>query len=172
VDGERIQTSETPRTPARGTTTARQFELGDLATNRILFALTLLGVLLPANAIMAHYSQINFIYVSPHSHWFKGPYHVRAVSALYLMEGLLAFAVYLYGFDFIFKIRLFEYVGTRIYGIALFVPIIYLYAFVFQHVNNSITNLGWLYWVVLVALGIPLAIVGGAIAAIGRRLED
>jgi hypothetical protein len=37
---------------------ARNFELGDLATNRILFALTLLGVLFPLNGLVNHYQHL------------------------------------------------------------------------------------------------------------------
>lgn len=40
--------SQAPQSSSRG------FELGNVATNRVLFVLALLGVLLPLNALVAH----------------------------------------------------------------------------------------------------------------------
>jgi hypothetical protein len=174
VDGDEAQTSAAPATSAPGNKSpARQFELGDLATNRILFALTLLGVLLPVNAIVNRYHHVDFIYFYPHSHWFKGPYQAHSISVLYFMEGLLAAAVYLYGFDFIFKFKIFERAGTVLYALALLMPLIYFYFYILQHISDAISGLNSaLYWIILFALGIPLWAIAAVIRVISRRLQD
>jgi hypothetical protein len=152
---------------------AREFELGDLATNRILFALALLGVLLPVNAILSHYHHLDFIYLAPHSISLKGPYHIHVISALYLMEVLLATAVYLYGFDFIFRIKLFERAGTALYAISLIIPVGYFYLWIFQKFLNLIDGLSSpLYWLMLFVISIPFLILGVVIGIVSGRLRD
>jgi len=65
------------RTPAR-------FELGDLATNRILFALALLGVVLPLNSIASHYHEVGFTYQYTHQWIFLKPFHYRLHALTFL----------------------------------------------------------------------------------------
>ena len=147
--------------------------LGDLATNRILFALALLGVLLPVNNIVNRYHHLDFIYLQPHQPWFAGPYHVRLISALYLMEGLLATAVYLYLFYFIFKIKFIEIVGTTLYAISLFVPVLYFILLINQQFNNLIGGYSaTVYWIVSVGSLLALGFIIGVIVAIVERLID
>lgn len=50
----------------------QRLELGTPATDRIVFALTLLGVLLPLNAVVNHYKQLDFLYFIAHARLFKG----------------------------------------------------------------------------------------------------
>jgi hypothetical protein len=152
---------------------ARQFVLGDLATNRILFALALLGVLLPVNNIVNRYHHLDFIYLQPHQSWLAGPYHVRLIAALYLMEGLLATAVYLYSFYFIFKITFIEIVGTTLYAISLFVPVIYFYILIYQQFTSLIGGFsGLTYWIVSSITLLALGFIIGVIVAIVERLLD
>jgi hypothetical protein len=127
-DDRPAASSGSQNTSARHTS-AQRLELGSLATTRVLFALTLLGVLLPFNAIASRYHQVGFTYSSPYA-WLFIPafkWHLHAISFLYVMEALLAVAVYLYGFDFLFGWPIFQPVGTALYAIALFVPPVYLY---------------------------------------------
>jgi hypothetical protein len=167
-DGERSASGASESKPTR------RFELGDFATNRILFALTLLGVLLPFNAIATHYRQIGFTYTVPHSWYGLPPYqtHVHAINFLYGMEALLAVAVYLYGFNFLFGWKIFQSAGTLLYAIALLVPPIYIYITIYALFNNSLNNLNVvLYYIVnLVSdllFGVLLLI---AVVAINSRL--
>jgi hypothetical protein len=170
---DEAQTRRESVTVNRQKSPAREFELGDLATNRILFALALLGVLLPVNAILNHYHQLDFIYLAPHATGLKGPYHIHVISALYLMEGLLAIAVYLYGFDFIFRIKLFERVGTVVYAISLIIPAGYFYLWIFQKFLNLINGLSSpLYWLILFIICIPFLILGAVIGIVSARLRD
>jgi hypothetical protein len=164
--GDPVAVTQQKRSPAR------EFELGDLATNRILFALALLGVLLPLNAIFSHYHHLDFIYFAPHS-WVKGPYHLHLISAFYIMVGLLATAVYLYGFDFIFRIKIFEQVGTVVYAVSLLIPVIYLYLWAFQKFQTAINGIRspW-YWLIFVGISIPFLALGWLIGAISARLRD
>jgi hypothetical protein len=174
VSTDEAQTEEDPvTTTRRKKSPAREFELGDLATNRILFALALLGVLLPINTIFSHYHHLDFIYFAPHSTWLKGPYHLHVISAFYIMVGLLATAVYLYGFDFIFRIKIFERIGTVVYALSLLTPAIYLYLWAFQKLLNAINGIrspG--YWFIVAGISIPFLIFGWLIGAISSRLRD
>lgn len=118
-----------------------RLDLSDFRVSRILFALSLLGVLLAANSIASHYQHIGFVYHAGHDWFWKGPYHFRAIYFLEVMEGLLALAVYLYGFDFLFKVNIFQYVGTILYAGALVVPPLYVVFALDSLVTNPINEL-------------------------------
>jgi hypothetical protein len=102
---------------------ANRIKLSDLATNQIIYALTLLGVLLAANTILSHYGQFGFTFSE--RRWIFVPeftWHVHASFFLYAMEGLLAISVYLYGFDFILNVHFFHSLGTWFFALALLTP--------------------------------------------------
>lgn len=120
---------------------AERLDLSNFRVSRILFALSLLGVLLAANSIANHYQHIGFVYHAGHDWFWKGPYHFRAIYFLEVMEGLLALAVYLYGFDFLFKVRIFQYVGTILYAAALVVPPLYVIIAADSLVTDAINEL-------------------------------
>lgn len=145
---------------------ARKVELGNIAINRILFALALLGVLLPLNTIISHYSHFGFIYYAPHEVTLKGPYNIHIRSFLYAMEGILAFAVYLYGFEFIFSARVtfFQLVGNLFYALALLVPPTYFYLWLWALLLRAVNSFGTLaYWLIItitvLIFAIPFAII-------------
>lgn len=166
--GGMTQPGPSPQTPP-----TRQFELGDTATNRILFALTLLGVLLPLNALVSHYHGLDFVYYWPHVVALKGPYHIHASTSFYWMEGLLAMAVYLYSFNFIFRVRAFEILGTIAYACALVLPLFYFYFWIYQKIGDAINGFsGPKYWTIFIISAIPFVIIFSAIPLIFSRLED
>ena len=162
-----------PATDTRRKKSPRRFELGDLATNRVLFALALLGVLLPLNSLVNHYRQLNFIYSVPHAmSIFRGPYHMHGSTAFYIMEIFLAIAVYFYAFDFIFVRRIFERAGTLCFAFSLLVPPFYLYLWAFQKFVDATRGLSTpLYWLAIIAISIPLGFLGYLLPVISNRLE-
>jgi|ERR1039457_921751 hypothetical protein len=142
---------------------AHRFELGTLATNRILFALALLGVMLPLNSVTAHFHQIGFTYFAPRNSHLKGPYHLNAVNFFYLMETLLAAAVYFYGFGFIFKSSIPDKIGTFLYACTLLMPLLYVYTDIFAAIQAAINNLNViLYWIVGSIAGLLVSILSFA----------
>jgi hypothetical protein len=151
----------------------RRIELGDLATNQILYALALLGVLLPSNAILSHFSQIGFTY-SQRSWLFEPAFtwHVHAISFIYAMEGFLAIAVYLYGYDFLFGLRFFHTVGTYFYAGALIVPPTYIICYGYANLSDLTLRLnGVWYWIIPAIGGLLLGVfIGVAEWAVVSRL--
>jgi hypothetical protein len=156
------------RTPGR-------FELSDLATNRILFALALLGVALPLNSIVSHYLQVGFTYQYTHQWLFWKPFHLRmhAVTFFYSMEALLAIAVYFYGFNLIFRRRFLEYMGTGLFTVALLVPLFYLYLGSYSLLLDRTSKLGTVESIIATIVGnlLWLLLFLGGSVAIFRRLE-
>jgi hypothetical protein len=152
----------------------RKFELGDIATNRILFALALLGVLLPANSLVGHYNGLNFLYNWPHaSGVFKGPYQIHASAAYYLMEGFLAVAVYFYSFNFIFRIKTFQVLGIIAYACSLSMPLFYLYLWIYQKIGNAINGFSEpLFGLIDVVCAIPFIALFATIPLVFKRLQD
>jgi hypothetical protein len=119
----------------------KHLDLSDFRVSRILFALSLLGVLLAANSIASHYQNFAVVYHAGHDWFWKGPYHIRAIYFLEIMEGLLALAVYLYGFDFLFKVGTFQRAGTFLYAAALVIPPIYVIIAIDSLVTDAINEL-------------------------------
>jgi hypothetical protein len=155
--------------------TPNRFELNDLATNRILFALTLLGVLLPLNLIASNYRHVGFTYQYAHRWLFWKPfhYHLHAITFFYSMEALLALAVYFYAFNLIFRRRFLEYTGTGLFTVALLVPVYYLYSNAYSLLLDETASLGAASSVTVVIVGDILSLLlwfGGGIA-IFRGLE-
>ena len=153
-----------------------QIELGDVATNRILYALALLGVLLPANAIASQYKQIGFTYAVLHSWYGIHPYtwHLHAISFLYIMEGLLAVAVYLYGFNFLFRSRLFLWIATSFFASALIVPPLYVYMDAYSNLMDLANSIRGFWYYVIVFFGNLLGIIlvlAAELIVLGRLLE-
>jgi hypothetical protein len=142
---------------------SRGFELGNVATNRILFVLALLGVLLPLNALVAHYNHLGFIYYAPHEMTLKGPYDIHIQAFVYIMEGLLAVAVYLYGFEFIFggRVSIFQLGGNVFYALALIVPPTYFYLWLWALIIRAGNSHGPLvYWPIIAVSEIVFLILG------------
>jgi hypothetical protein len=152
---------------------AHHFELGTLATNRILFALTLLGVILPLNSIATHFHQLGFTYRASHTLYLKGSYHLRATYFFYSMETLLATAVYFYGFGFIFKWSIPDRIGTFLYACALLVPPIYIYLDIYSIFISAISQLNAvLFYLVNIGVNILFTVFFAGIAiAISNRLD-
>src|SRR5579862_4182073 len=142
---------------------SRGFDLGNVATNRILFVLALLGVLLPLNALVAHYNHLGFIYYAPHEMTLKGPYDIHIQAFVYIMEGLLAVAVYLYGFEFIFggRASIFQFGGNVFYALALIVPPTYFYLWLWALIIRAGNSHGPLvYWPIIAVSEIVFLILG------------
>jgi len=142
-----------------------------------LFALSLLGVLLAANSIAIRYRSFGVVYHAGHDWFWKGPYHIQAIYFLEIMEGLLALAVYLYGFDFIFKASIFQRAGTILYATALVVPPIYVVvafdSLVTDAINELSTPLFYVANVVVKVVFDVLLLAGlGLVAVISQRLRD
>lgn len=151
--------------------------LDNLATNRVLFALALLGVLLPINVIANHYRSFAFVYHAEHDWFLKGPYHVRAILFFQAMEILLALAVYIYALDFAFKDTVFQRTGTFLYAAALLVPPIYILLALFSLLTDAIESLSTpLFYVVgtLLKIAIPIILFGitGLAVEISGRLQE
>ena len=151
--------------------------LDSLATNRVLFALALLGVLLPINAIANHYRNFSFVYRAEHDWFLKGPYHVRAILFFQAMEVLLALAVYIYALDFVFHKTVLQRIGTFLYGIALFVPPIYILLAIFCLLYSAIETLDTPLFYILsiffkIAFLIILLSIIGVVVGISELLQE
>jgi hypothetical protein len=173
-DGD-IEAEDPQVTPKRKST--GRIDLGDLATNRILYALALLGVLLPSNAILSHFSRIGFTYTMRRWAWTPAfTWHVHAVSFIYAMEGFLAVAVYLYGWDFLFRSRLrfFHFIATFFYGATLIVPPVYILCYGYANLTDLALGLhGFLYYAIQTVGNVLLGIlIVAAQWAVVSRLES
>ena len=156
-------------------TTPNRFELSDLATNRILFALTLLGVVLPLNLIASNYHQLGFTYQYTHQWllWKPFHYHLHTITFFFSMEALLALAVYFYAFNLIFRRRFLEYTGTGFFTVALLVPPYYLYFYAYSRLLDEAARAGTALSIIIVLVGglLSLLLSLGAGIAIFRGLE-
>ena len=155
----------------------RRFKRDESATNRVLFALALLGVLLPVNSIANHYRRLGYVYYAKHDWYWRGPYHINVILFFDTMEILLAVAVYIYGFDFVFKQAIFQRVGTFLYAAALLVPPLYLVVGAYSLLSNEVNRLPTLLFYVgnvVVNVLFPAALIGVGVAAvaISKRLQD
>ena len=93
------------------------------------------------------------------------------------MEVLLASAVYVYAFDFVFKSPVFQKVGTILYAFALLTPPVYLWFYVVNLLNQVIPVItGPVYYIIvifsivinLIALSVLLA----SVSQISKRLRE
>jgi hypothetical protein len=156
-EGSGSQDIAQPSRAGVGRSPIRNIELGDLATNRIIYAVTLLGVLLTANSLLTHLGHIGFTFSQ--RRWLLTPpitWHVHAVLFIYVMEALLALAVYIWGFDFLLRLRLFHLTGLYLFGTALAIPPFYILCVGYANLVDLSLRLHGAAYYVIVTIGLVI----------------